>query len=325
MAPLDLSDLRPDRTVDPHGLESARALLDAHLLETHPSTADQPEPHRTGARLPDGGRVDELASRRRRGAVRIGLVGAAAAAAAVVAVALPNPTDSAAFAGWTAVPAQLSAADLAAAGEACQELRAVDQGEDPADAARNLAGARPVLTDRRGATSFTVLASDAGLQSCLIGPHVSVSSIVTSSGSGDSVIRSGTADQEPAEGFSIGIGTASDDVPPGARAATFVGGGTQGYGSSDPWSSAVGRVGQEVRSVDVRLTDGTTVVASVAAGVWAAWWPTDAQVEAVQPTLDDGTAGDAPTVDHVDIDLDELRGDVERRIEQEESSGSTQD
>lgn len=310
MAPLDLADLRPGRTVDPDGLTTARSLLDDHLR-------DDAGPGAPGA----PGTLDELAPRRRRGGVRLGLVGVAAAAAAVVAVALPSPGDPAAFAGWTAVPAELSADELAAAGQQCLDLR-THQGGDGPDAPRNLDDARAVLTDRRGDTSFTVLASDAGLQSCLIGPAVSSSTIVTSSGRGDAVMGSGSADQEQG-GESIAIGIVGDDSPPRPDAATFVSGGTQDYGSSAPWSSAIGRVGDEVASVEVLLTDGTAVVASVNEGVWAAWWPTDAQLRSVTPTLADGTTGVAPDVDRFTIDVREAREDAEQHLEQEE--GAAQD
>jgi hypothetical protein len=299
MTRIDLADLRPDRTVDPDGLATARTLLDDRLFEDV---------------VP--GTLDELAPRRRRGAVRLALVGAAAAVAAVVAVALPSPTDTAAFAGWTAVPTELTADELAAAGQECQDLRtSVSGGTD--DPPLNLDDARPVLTDRRGETSFTVLASDAGLQSCLIGPHVSTSSVITSSGAGDSVSGTGTSGQEPEEGFGLGI--IGDDVPPSAGGATFVAGGTEGYGSSEPWSSAVGRVGDDVASVEVLLADGTTVVASVNEGVWAAWWPTDSQVDAVTPTLADGSTGEAPVVEAFEPDLDVMQQDVEEEIKEEVS------
>jgi hypothetical protein len=302
MTRLDLVDLRPDRTVDPDGLAAARSLLDDRLLEDA---------------VP--GTLDELAPRRRRGAVRLALVGAAAAVAAVVAVALPSPTDTAAFAGWTAVPTELTADELAAAGQECLNLRtSLSGGTD--DPPRNLDDARPVLTDRRGETSFTVLASDAGLQSCLIGPHVSTSSVITSSGPGDSVSGTGTAGQEPEGGESLGIGIVGEDTPPSADGATFVAGGTQGYGSSEPWSSAVGRVGDDVASVDVVLADGTRVVASVNEGVWAAWWPDDTQLESVTPTLTDGSTGVAPEIEPLSLDIDDIgqvpEGQLKEQLEE---------
>lgn len=300
MAPLDLADLRPDRTVDPDGLATARSLLDGSLVDQHDAPAT----------------LDEVAPRRRRGAVRLALVGAAAAVAAVVAVALPSPTDSAAFAGWTAVPAELNADELAAAGRECLDLRTSLHG-DPPDSPRNLDDARPVLTDRRGDTSFTVLASDAGLQSCLIGPHVSTSSIVTSSGTGDAVTGSATSGQGTAEDDSLSVGIIGDDTAPDADEATFVSGGTQGYGSSDPWSSAVGRVGDDVASVEVVLADGTTVVASVNEGVWAAWWPEDTQVESVTPTLTDGSTGVAPVIEPFALDVDEDPAGTEEQVEEQ--------
>lgn len=270
---MHLTDLRPDRTVDPDGLTAAHTLLRTRIdASSHPA--------------------DDLAPRRRRGARRLALVGVAAVAAAGVALALPNPTDAPAFAGWTALPAQSSPADLAAAGAQCLELRTAAAPDDP----QNLAGAHPVVTDRRGSTTFTVLASEAGLQSCLIGPHVSSSTVVT--GQGGSSLQSSSDDET---GSNVHIGTVREDVPPAADGATFVGGETQGFGSDEPWGSAVGRVGALVTSVEVGLSDGTTLTASVHDGVWAGWWPGESHVASVTPTLADGSTGTSPEIERYDL------------------------
>ncbi|CAM5786132.1 hypothetical protein [Cellulomonas persica] len=290
MAPLNLTDLRPDRTIDPAGLDAARDLLHARIeADATPTT------------------VVHLTSRRRRGAVRLGLVGAAAAAAAVVTLVLPNPTDAAAFAGWTAVPAQLDAADTAAAGEQCLALRTDLAGDAPqGDPPVNLAGARTVLADRRGETTFTVLASDAGLQSCLIGPAVATSLVL--SGSGDVVLGSGSGDASDAPREQLSVGVVGDDETPAADGATYAAGGIDGVGSDEPWGFAVGRVGADVTSVEVRLADGSTVQASVAEGVWAAWWPTQQLAAGVVPTLADGTVGQSPAIDRSTLEVTSVDG-----------------
>ncbi len=274
MSPLNLTDLRPDRTIDPAGLEAAHDLLHARIAGTAPST------------------VTDVASRRRRGAARLGLLGAAAAAVAAVALALPNPTDSAAFAGWTAVPANLDAADTEAAGAQCLAQRT---GLDVPEESRpdNLADAKAVLADRRGETTFTVLASDAGLQSCLIGPHISTSSVLTGEGVSTTVDLSSSSPTAPAQ---LGAAVGRDDAQPEADAATYASGGINGVGSDAPWGFAVGRVGADVVSVEVILGDETSVTASVADGVWAAWWPQAVLVADVVPTLADGTTGTSPEI-----------------------------
>ncbi|MCR6648935.1 MAG: hypothetical protein NVV70_12645 [Cellulomonas sp.] len=289
MAPLNLTDLRPDRTIDPDGLAAAHDLLHARIdAGTAPTT------------------VVDLAPRRRRGAARLGLVGAAAAAAAVVTLVLPNPTDTAAFAGWTAVPAQLDAADTAAAGEQCLALRTGVAGTGP-DAPTNLADAKAVLADRRGETTFTVLSSGAGLQSCLIGPRTRVSMVLSGAG-GDAVTswdvgaqNPGTAETAPDTQLSVGV--VGPDATPTADGATYATGGIEGVGSDEPWGYGIGRVGADVTSVDVHLSDGSVVQASVAGGVWAAWWPTQDLVAQVVPTLADGTVGQSPEIDTGTLEL----------------------
>lgn len=273
MAPLNLTDLRPDRTIDPDGLDTARALLDARIASDAPSN------------------VTELAPRRRTGAVRVGLVGAAAAAVAAVALALPNPTDPAAFAGWTAVPTTLDQPDIDAAGKACLALREEVAADEDSPVA-TLTAPKTVVADRRGETTFTVLVSDEGVQSCLIGPDIETTSLMTGEG--------GTTHVGPPEGVSgtvFGLAEGRDSAPPSADAATYSAGAVHGSDTGQPWGYGIGRVGADVVAVEVTLGNGDTVTATVDEGVWAAWWPTSTLAAKVVPILADGSEGTAPEFD----------------------------
>ncbi|UJP40404.1 hypothetical protein [Cellulomonas palmilytica] len=280
-----LTELRPPDLVDPAGLSAAQDLVTARIA------ADE---------VPD---LRDRLPRRRSTAARVGLVGAAAAAVAAVTLVLPNPSDTPAFAGWTAVPASVTADELEAAGEKCLALRTGAAAEVPADqrdGLDNLQDAQPVIADRRGSTTFTVLRSDAGLQSCLIGPSVATSFVVSGAGGSASTGR-GTSGAEP-EGEYTSIGIVGDDTPPGADGASFVSGGVENATSDEPWGFGLGRVGADVASVELELTDGSTVEATVEDGTWAAWWPSTASVAEVRPTLADGSAGTSPQIDVFDVD-----------------------
>jgi len=297
-----LTQLRPLDVPDPEGLAAAHDLVTSRI-----AAQDVPD---LRDRLP----------RHRPRAARVGLVGAAAAAVAAVTLLVPNPSDPVAFAGWTAVPATLTGDDLAAAGAQCLALREEAAGGAQAaesDGTGNLAGARPVLGDRRGETTFTVLASDDGLQSCLIGPRVRTSFVAT--GDGGSTAHSGGTE---ADGDSTSIGIVGDDTTPTADGASYAAGGVEDVHSDTPWGFGLGRVGADVAEVRVELTDGTSVDASVSDGVWAAWWPSTATVAAVLPNLADGSAGVSPEVDAFDVDT-ALDGDL--TIEQGDAPGGTTD
>ncbi len=58
---------------------------------------------------------------------------------------------------------------------------------------------------------------------------------------------------------------------------SLLGGTVRDGGPAEPGlqvRSAFGVVGSEVTGVELRLGDGTTITATVQAGLWAAWWPT---------------------------------------------------
>ncbi|GEL94098.1 hypothetical protein [Cellulomonas composti] len=294
MRPLTLDDLRPQAPLDPDGLEAARILVLAQVAQTAQAAADGPDEGRD-----DAADAGVLPLRPRRVTPRrVAAMTAAAAAVAAVAVLVPNPSDPVAFAGWSTVPSAVG--DLEALGAECiaipDEVEVSNpQDEDPQDvASRSLRDAVAKVGDRRGSTSLVVLTSPGGgFQSCVIGPDFRLASVVGPTGSS----FSNPSGDLPGEG-AIGIG--GDRSFPSAGEATFASGDIVGIGGDPALGIATGRVGEGVTGVELTLSDGTVIQATVANGLWAAWWPTQDVPAGLTPIGADGTR--LPTAD---LDADE--------------------
>ncbi len=64
---------------------------------------------------------------------------------------------------------------------------------------------------------------------------------------------------------------------PSGEGVLLLGGTVRDDGPAEPRvevRSVFGAIGPEVTGIELRLADGTTVTATVQAGLWAAWWPT---------------------------------------------------
>lgn len=64
---------------------------------------------------------------------------------------------------------------------------------------------------------------------------------------------------------------------PSGEDVLLLGGTVRDDGPAEPRvevRSVFGVIGPEVTGIELRLADGTTVTATVQAGLWAAWWPT---------------------------------------------------
>ncbi|MCK0118444.1 hypothetical protein BCE75_101240 [Isoptericola sp. CG 20/1183] len=214
------------------------------------------------------------AGERRPGARRPGRAAAVASAAAAVAVAVVVTTvtlDSpAAYASWTPVPAALPAAE--------QELRAEQCGTGAAEIVEGPDGpvvqespVEPVLTDVRGDYTYVVLAGDGAYSECFV---------TSTDGEPPMVVTSSAA----------GV-----DLPaPDARELTTLQSGTaswsEGDGTEGALTSAFGQVGEDVTAVELTLTTGEAVEASVTDGWWAVWAPGgSALATSAEVTYADGT------------------------------------
>lgn len=181
---------------------------------------------------------------RRRPSPRIWWLSAAACVIAVVAAVVWPGTHEAAFASWTPVPSVPSADQARQAFDAC------------ADAAGGLGlTADGTLTDvllaeQRGSFTFEMVASGSNGVACL------------------------------SSGDSIGLAYALAGVDGSASAprssftvATYLALTTSGSPDAGPVSIALGSVPVSATQVQIVLSDGSKVEASVSHGWWAAWWP----------------------------------------------------
>ncbi len=214
------------------------------------------------------------AGERRPAARRPGRVAAAASAAAAVAVAVVVTTvtlDSpAAYASWTPVPDAVP--------EAEQELRTEQCGAGAAEIVDGPDGpvvqdspVEPVLVDVRGDYTYVVMAGEGAYTECFV---------------------TAPADEPPTV---VTAGAAGVDLPaPDARDLTTLQRGTaswsEGDGTEGALTSAFGQAGDDVAAVELTLTSGERVEASVADGWWAVWAPGGAALAArAEVTYTDGT------------------------------------
>ena len=194
---------------------------------------------------------------------------ASAAAAAVVAVAVGVTLTSSlgsppAYASWTPEPADLSRAAATQAAEPCG-TSAHEITDGPDGPAVTEVPVRPVLTEVRGEYTYVVLAGDDAVTECFVTtPADGAQDVVTS----DAVVAAGPA-------------------APGARDVTTLQAGTASWSESSTGdgalTSAFGRAGAEVESIELTTDDGQVVRASLDDGWWAAWAP---GASSLPPTAD---------------------------------------
>ncbi|GAA1981962.1 hypothetical protein GCM10009718_18820 [Isoptericola halotolerans] len=215
----------------------------------------------------------------RRPARRPGRVAAVASAAAavtvavvVVSVTLDSPT---AYASWTPVPAAVGDAEAAQRSEPCGgTVTEIVEGPDGPDVQE--VAVAPVLTDVRGDYTYVVVAGEDAYGECFV---------------------------TDADGGEPEVVTSSAVVPelraPGARELTTEQSGTATWSQGDQvegaLTSALGQAGDDVAAVELTLTSGERVEASVAGGWWAVWAPGGSALAAsAEVTFTDGTTEQVP-------------------------------
>jgi hypothetical protein len=192
-------------------------------------------------------------TRSRRVAVRLGIAASLAAASVAGVTLWPDPSASwvpAAYAGWRAVPEPVTPVDAQAHAQTCLAKVAflASQG-DTSYAALPLADMTPVVAERRGPWTYTLLAAggpgshaDAGL-TCLLS-------------------------DDPTVGGSISAWSGSTAAPPARGQIQWISAG---------WGGEIfdiqGYVGDDVSRVTATLWNGVVVDATVADGRFVAWWP----------------------------------------------------
>jgi hypothetical protein len=228
--------------------------------------------------------MEEVATpspRRTRRFVLTGVGGTAAATTAVL-LGLLGPWATPAFAGWSAQPTVPTSEQLSAAETSCASL------------ATNLANAP-------GSTGSTALApislSDArGPYSLIVYGTTNPSLCVAGSGftslheeGGTISIADSAVGQSVGGSGSNGIATnrsSNDSVPSAGGAVVNLTYTADENGQS--FTVAEGQVGSQVTGATLLVSDGSSVVATVSNGQFAAWWPGDATVSSIQVTT---TAG----------------------------------
>jgi hypothetical protein len=229
--------------------------------------------------------------------------GGVAVVTAVVTVTLGvfGPGVQNAFASWTPTPTAHTAAQDSAAESACaQSITYLAQQDNTSPALPNVTvgpgGLNPVVEDIRGDFTLVVFAGTAGSAgaqaSCLTGgtswpagPQVTVSA------------RNGDSAMISVGGMGVGkSGTGSFTVSgSNTNVSSTVPAAGQAGPASGNWNSvsndhvAFGLVGAGVTGVTLHLSDGTSVVTTVANGYYAAWWPGDATVTATDVSTASGS------------------------------------
>lgn len=220
-----------------------------------------------------------IAGRPLRRAALVGTPIAAASAAVAVLVTGFGPTTQTAFAGWSATPTTPAAGQVSSAESLClATANAGLRSQLSTTIQERLLGTpegtfQPVVVDIRGPYTLVVMSVTGTVgkeeAACLTGPGTLAThpQLVTSAGK--------TA------------------PPPGPEAVGTTGwgnGGTRGTGSGAD-TVLLGAVGAKVSTVTLTLTNGNSVTASVANGMYAAWWP-----GTVGPTSAIGRTGTGTTV-----------------------------
>lgn len=201
---------------------------------------------------------------RRRSSIRRRALGVSAGVAAATAafVILPGTLDAnQAYASWSEKPTSVSPSELTLAAEHCRDRLSLPQrGVETLEEAQARWAATPaVLADRRGEWTYVLLAKRRGFEGyCMtqggsdFEPFMTGRSIVVDASSGEPF-----SGEEPAP--------AADEI-----AIMFL---EDGSAEEGEYVATAGRLGENVASVIMLTEDGRRVLASVADGYFAAWWP----------------------------------------------------
>jgi len=206
---------------------------------------------------------------RRRAAVRWASAAAALAAVTTAGLALSTVGAPAAYATWTATPAQVAAADNAVFEKACRE----QTGEISwlGDATLSVR-----LAERRGDYVAMLLTGNGTNQHGPTNASVTCVGMLPVGGRTVKDLASGVAGGSAAEGYDPA--NAFKD-PSGAQfyegsMSTFTMGANWLGQGGEPASMVDGQVGPDVVKMTIHSSiDGTSAEASIKDGTYAAWWP----------------------------------------------------
>lgn len=204
------------------------------------------------------------------------LIGVAAAAAVVTTSAvmlLNDPTAPAAYAAWTAVPATapgkvVSSDTMEQWASTCSDLGVGGLTVGGVPARPEAAKTRDVLIDRRGSYTYCLDVSPGTATET--NPLMSISGL--------------KADAGPEQGTTRSWSTVFSDpytLPTGADVLVLGGDERPSTDVTEPDVITLrayqlyGMAGPDVTGVDIVLTNGLRITATVHDGIWGAWWPMD--------------------------------------------------
>ncbi|MGL4177940.1 MAG: hypothetical protein ACRCSN_17925 [Dermatophilaceae bacterium] len=257
--------LDPTTTTALTHLDPAPAELDAaQLTREHATLITILASPRHGV---ETGSVPIRPPRRRTARRAVVIGGAAAATVGIIATHFIGGGESA-YATWTATPKKPTAEQQAAAAAECRQenvesaeagARYLAESEEAArsseiplpDVLTSINGSQVALAEQRGAWSLVVLSGTGFEALCLDGgPH---------------------ADEDDHAGQARTF--SGEDEPLDPRRIWLAGGGTSEGPAGENIVHLYGQVGSEVERITVRTENRGDVVATVANGYFAAWWP----------------------------------------------------
>jgi hypothetical protein len=231
--------------------------------------------------------IEEVTNPSPRRKRRLVLSGAGAGAVAVAAsvVGLLGPWSTPAFAGWSAQPTTPSSGQLSAAETTCASL-ATNLADAPGSTAPSTLP--PVsLSDVRGPYSLLVYGTT-NPDLCVLGNGysslheagqaaigMSSAAVNGSVGGGNTVVHQSSVTEN--------VATNPSSTPPGPDAAAIDISNTTDDNGQYFWVIE-GQVGSQVTGATILLHDGSSVVATVSNGLFAAWWPGQDGVSSIQVT-----------------------------------------
>ncbi len=212
---------------------------------------------------------ERLAGRR----IRIGVAAAVAVTAATGFLVLRDTGAPPAYAAWTPLPATAPGAVVSSGtmkrwASTCSDLGVGGVSVQGVPSRREAAAARDVLIDRRGSYTYCVDVSPGTATDR--DPLMAISGIRAEAG--------------PEKGLNRTWSTVFDRpyTRPAGAGVLVLGGDLEPL--SEPTEPGVvslrayqlyGMAGADVTGVDIVLTDGLRITATVQDGIWGAWWPMD--------------------------------------------------
>jgi hypothetical protein len=228
--------------------------------------------------------IDEVTTPSRRRSRRFVVTGISGGTVGVVAllVGLLGPWATPAFAGWSSQPTTPSTNQLSTAAAACTQLAAHLANVGGGSAAPSLP---PVsLSDVRGPYSLIVYGT-ANPALCVAGTDLTSLHETGGTISIGSSAQTSAAPSSGANGFMSNQSSNAATPTPGGAVVNLTYTDNQ---DSQSFTVAEGSVGSQVSGATLQLSDGTSVVATVSNGLFAAWWPGQATLSSIQVTT---TAG----------------------------------